>query len=167
MPLSRHRIQDTRKPPADGHGDLNNLRLPQARVLRALMPADPTEPPIEWPLLTRTYLCLRAGFKLTSGSITRVLNGIRPGNTTSGAPHPGLVERALVEEVVLDICGVEEVNYRITAAGIRAYEAYLARGGRLPEVKLAELCTNIRYAKVQGGELLLALVGGKAVADAS
>jgi hypothetical protein len=111
------------------------------------MPADQTEHPIAWPVLTRAKLCRQAGFKSTSGSITRVLNGIRPGNRTSGAPHPGLVERGLVEVVVLDIEGVREVNYRITLAGIRAYEAYLVRGGRLPEVKDAATCTNCRYQR--------------------
>ncbi len=169
MPVANRRpttIADVPPPSANGNGDLNNLRLQQARVLRALMPGDPTVPPIDRPLFTRANLCLRAGFKLTSGSITRALNGIRPGNRTSGAPHPGLVERGLVEVVPLDIDGLMEVNYSITAAGIRAYQAYFTHGGNLPPVKDAATCTNARYAEVQGGERVLALVGGKAVADA-
>ena len=84
MPVSPRKYPTMPLPPASGHGDLNNLRLQQARVLAVLVPTNPTDPPFEWPLLTRANLCLRAGFKLTSGSITRVLNGIRPGNRTSG-----------------------------------------------------------------------------------
>jgi hypothetical protein len=135
-------------PPANGDPDI--LRLQQARVLRVLMPDDPASYWTEWPVFTRAWLCRRAGFKITSGSITRVLNGIRPGNRTSGAPHPGLVERGLVEVVPLDIDGLVEVNYRITAAGIRAYQAYLAAGGTLPAVKDAALCTNGRYQRKEG-----------------
>jgi hypothetical protein len=184
MPVSRHHIHYTDPPAADGNGqspgngdepkvlplaegDLNNLRLQQARVLRVLMPTNPTDPPFEWPIFTRANLCLRAGFKLTSGSITRVLNGIRPGNRTSGAPHPGLVERGLVETITLDIEGVAETNYQITAAGIRAYQAYVAMlCGKLPEVKDAATCTNARYAKVQGGRGVLALVSDEGVQHA-
>ena len=70
MPVSRHRVHDTRKPPppANGHGDLAPLRLQQARVLAVLMPEYPSQPPFDWPLLTRTCLCLRLGSKFAQSA---------------------------------------------------------------------------------------------------
>jgi hypothetical protein len=124
------------------------LRVPQARVLRVLMPADPSDHWIEWPVLTRAQLAVRAGYTGTSGSITRVLNGIHECNRTSGDPHPGLLARGLIEEEPLDICGLIEMNYRITPAGIREYQAWVAAGGRLPAVKDAALCVNDRYLQM-------------------
>ena len=146
----------------------------QARVLAALMPKpeflDPDDS-FYWPAINRFELCLRAGFRMeldkpTSGSITRTMNGInlrqiiggkpRSGNWTevspgvwegssSGKPHPGLLERGLVESMVFDIEGVKELDYQITEAGIRAYQAYVAKHGPLPEVKDAATSTNRRY----------------------
>jgi hypothetical protein len=111
------------------------------------MPADLYMPyPDEWPLVTHKQLAVRAGYTGTSGSITRALNGIRKGNKTSGIPHPGLLELGLVEIEILDIEGVKERNYRITAAGIAAYRAYVAiHGEELPPVKDAALSVNNRY----------------------
>lgn len=124
------------------------LKLPQARVLKALMPRRPDQHPSEWPLLTRSQLCVRAGYSEISGSITRALNGIRPGNKTSGEPHPGVIERGLVETTELDIDGVMEVNYRITPLGVSVFQAYLSEyGDDLPPLREAALCTNQRYAK--------------------
>jgi hypothetical protein len=135
----------------------DRLRVPQARVLKALMPdkdvADRPEYKCDWPTYTRATLSVMAGYTGTSGSITRALNGIRAGNRTSGAPHPGLLERGLIEELVFDIDGVLEDNYRITFAGIAAYRAHLAaNGGKLPPVKDAAFCTNDRY--LQQGAVL-------------
>jgi hypothetical protein len=120
------------------------LRIPQARVLQALMPLYPEDPPSEWPLLTRSAMCIRSGYTTISGTVTRVLNGIRPGSS-SGDPHLGVLARKLVEEVVLDICGVSEVNYRITASGISAYQEFINSGGVIPPVKDTSLCINDRY----------------------
>jgi len=134
-------------PPANGNGH-DELRLQQARVLRVLMPDDPTWPVIEWPVVTRAQLCVRAGYSTAYGcssSINRALHGI-PAGSSSGPPHPGLLARGLVEEVVLYIEGRAEDNYRATAAGVRAYQAHVATsGGKLPEVKDAALCVNNRY----------------------
>jgi hypothetical protein len=139
MPISRRTREANQSPPADPVTTL------QARVLAVLMPDDLSDPTL-WPLVTRKYLDMRAGFTGKSGSTTRALNGIRPGNTTSGNPHPGLIERGLVEKVVLDIEGVDETNYRATAAGIAAYQAHIAKtGGKLPKVKDAIKNTNRRY----------------------
>ncbi len=118
-----------------------SLRTPQARVLAALMPDDPTEPVSEWPLVNRAQLSVRAGYTAISGSVTRVLNGI-PAGSSSGDPHPGLLVRGMVEEVALDVDGVREVNYRATPLGVRAYQSYLAARGGVPPLKDAGSCVN-------------------------
>jgi hypothetical protein len=123
--------------------------------LKALLPARPDAPQIDWPLFTRAGLAWKAGYTGTSGSITRVLNGLREGSS-SGKAHPGLIALGLVEEVRLDIVGLIEVNYRITAAGVAAYQQHVAaHGEELPPVKDAALCTDDRYltqAVAPGGE---------------
>ena len=120
------------------------LRTPQARVLAALVPDDPAAPLIDWPLVTRTQLGVRAGYTATSGTITRVLNGIRAGSS-SGDPHPGLLARGMVVEIVLDVEGASEMNYRATGLGVKAYHEYVAERGGMPVVKDAAICTNDRY----------------------
>lgn len=117
------------------------LRTPQARVLAAIQPDDPGDPAFEWPILTRARLAVRAGYTAISGTVTRALNGIRAGSS-SGDAHPGLLALGYIEEVVLDIEGVSEVNYRATTAGVRAYQLHLATVGQLPKVKDAVVCTN-------------------------
>jgi hypothetical protein len=118
------------------------LRLPQARILQALLPVAGATPS-----LSRAELCKKVGYTAISGTITRALNGIRAGGS-SGKPYPGLLERGLVEVVRVDLGGHVEVNYRITAAGVAAYQAHVAvTGGKLPEVKDRETCTNDRYRK--------------------
>ena len=157
MPVSRHRLHYTDPPaPANGNGH-DELRVPQARVLRVLMPADPSDHWIDWPVWTRTYLSLRRVQNWREAPANQRqsyprLNGIGPDNTTSGVPTLASWRCRLVEAITLYIEGRAETNYRITAAGIRAYQAYLARGGKLPPVKDATTCTNARYAEVQGGE---------------
>ena len=130
------------------------LRTPQARVLAALMPANPALPPFLWPCLTRAVLARRAGYTAISGSVTRALNGIQPGSSSDAAPngtpgkgHPGLLARGMIEEFILDIEGVKEVNYRATALGVQAYQTYIATHGELPELKDKEGCINDRYRK--------------------
>lgn len=120
------------------------LRTPQARILAALMPTDSTYPIFDWPLYTRAALGTAAGYTAISGSVTRALNGIRPGSS-SGDAHLGLIALGLVEEVVLDIDGVAETNYRTTAAGIVAYRAYISRIGELPAQRDKSSCINDRY----------------------
>ena len=122
-----------------------HLLLPQARVLKALLPDDDTSHWTEWPELTRAEVNKRAGFTPISGTTTRALNGIRKGSS-SGEPHPGLVDRGLVKCSTIELeVGVEQV-YRITAAGIRAIRAYLEEHGRMPNRKNKESCVNLRYA---------------------
>lgn len=125
----------------------DGLALPmvQARVLRCLYPKYPDDPPFEWPLYTRTVLGRRAGYTALSGSPTRALNGIRPGNRTSGEPHPGLIARGMVEIVTLDIMGTQEDSYRITHLGIRAMRQHLETHGELPPMKDSSLCVNRRF----------------------
>ena len=121
------------------------LKTPQARVLAVLMPDDPTTDPLtEWPLATRAVLALRAGFTAMSGTITRVMNGVREGSS-SGDAHPGMLALGYVKEVILDIEGVKEVNYQLTSLGFHVYQSYLAQVGRLPAVRDAAASTNKRY----------------------
>lgn len=109
------------------------LRVPQARLLAALIPADPTSYWTEWPFLNRAALAVQAGYTAISGSVTRALNGVREGSS-SGPPQLGLLALELVEEVELDLDGVKELNYRATPLGIRVYKEYITkRGGQLPK----------------------------------
>lgn len=123
-----------------------SIKTPQARVLAALAPVDPSYPVIDWPTVNRAQLGVRAGYTALSGSITRALNGIAAGSS-SGNAYPGLLARGMIEEVVLDIEGTSEVNYRATALGIRAYQAYIKANSKLPEVKDASLCANLHQGK--------------------
>ena len=118
------------------------LRVPQARVLHALMPADQRAPPFDWPLLCKAILGVRAGYTAISGSITRALNGIRPGSS-SGNTQLGLMALGFVEAEEVDVDGVVEACYRITEAGVSAFEAFFARnGGKLPPLKDAAVHVN-------------------------
>ena len=124
------------------------LRTPQARVLAALQPDDPTDSLWHWPTVTRAQLGIRAGYTAISGTVTRALNGIREGSS-SGDPHLGLLALGYVEEVILDIEGTKEVNYRATQAGVRAYKAYMSTNeGKLPQLRDATTCTNDRYKDI-------------------
>ena len=129
----------------------DKLRIPQVRILAALMPDRPSDPRTDWPLLTRAYLAVRAGYTPISGSVTRALNGIRPGSSSDargskpGQGHLGLIARGYVDDVPIDLDGLIEANYRITATGIVAYQSFIAEGGRIPPLKPAEVCINKRY----------------------
>lgn len=130
------------------------LRVPQARVLRALMPIQPGDPKYDWPTFPRPHLGVLAGYTAVSGTITRALNGIRPGSSSDKKPdgspgdgHPGLLALKLIEELVFDIDGLAEINYRITEAGIAAYTAYIAKHGALPELRDVAASINHRYKK--------------------
>lgn len=122
------------------------LRVPQARVLAALMPADPSDPAFDWPTLSRAILGVRAGYTAISGTITRALNGIQPGSS-SGSPYLGLLTLRYIEETVFDIDGVREMCYRATPAGQAAYQAYITAVGSLPRHRDKELCVNDRYRR--------------------
>lgn len=128
------------------HATKSTLRVPQARVLKALMPKeeDRAKHFAYWPTYNRVSLASRAGFIPTTGTINRVLNGI-PNGSSSGEPHPGLLERGLMKAESLETDSGFETVYRITAAGIREVEAYLADIGRLPKKRDKELCVNDRY----------------------
>lgn len=109
------------------------LKIPQVRVMRALAGGA---------VLTRAKLQERAGYTAASGTVTRVLNGLREGSS-SGAAHPGLLALGLVERVDLDVDGVTECGYALTAAG----EARLAalNGTPLPKHRDRWKSTNYRY----------------------
>jgi hypothetical protein len=118
-------------------------RIPHMRVLRALMPDKITAPSFTWPLLTRVGLSEATGYAPTSGTITRILHGMKKG-MGRGGPHAGLLGLGHVQEVLLNIDGVTEVSYRITIAGVHAYRTFVRSGGDLPDVKDAISCTNKR-----------------------
>lgn len=126
------------------------LLRPQARLLKTLAPPPEYDDPewqFEWATVTRAQLSVCAGFTAISGTTTRALNGV-PDNGSVNKPHLGLLGLGYVEEVILDICGRKEVNYRITATGIRAWRAYVAENGdNLPPVKSIYECLNNRYKK--------------------
>lgn len=123
--------------PKNWSGD---LRVPQARVLRALMPTDDSK---SSPVLTRVQLAKLAGYTPTSGTITRALRGIDAASS-SGTPHQGVLGLGLVEEVELD--GIKA--YRITPAGHNAVERL---AGDLPQMRDKTTYTNYRY--LLGGAL--------------
>lgn len=125
---------------------LVQLRTPQARVLQALMPIDLTEPPHEWPILRRGEMAVRAGYTAISGTITRVLNGIKAGSS-SGDPHQGLLELGYIDIIKIDVDGISEVYYRINPVGASVYINYTAINRQLPPLKDRTACTNIRYQK--------------------
>ena len=113
------------------------LKIPQARVLAVLAEGGAA--------LTRAKLSNAAGFSEVSGTVTRVLNGLREGSS-SGSAHLGLVGLGYVERLDLDIDGVTEVAYRITDSGQAALDRFAeANGGRLPKMKDAGRATNKRY----------------------
>ena len=86
----------------------HGLRIPQARVLRTLMPQSGSK---SLPVLTRVQLAKNAGFSPTSGTINRVLHGIRKGSS-SGHPHKGLLDLGLLETTERDIFGIVEKSLR-------------------------------------------------------
>lgn len=137
------------QPAVNGHAPTPtpvSLKVPQARVLRALMPTYPDDPQSEWPMLTRAMLGVRAGYTPISGSITRALSGIKATNKTSGEPHPGVIELGLVVVIELDVEGRKEDNYQITPEGVRAFQHFMeVGGGKLPPLRSREACINRRY----------------------
>lgn len=147
MPVAIDRSRTPFRDPPKRHPSQTLLRTPQARVLATLMPDDLADPVSEWPVWNRQMLSVKAGFSTLSGTVTRVLNGIRHANQKTGAPHPGILELGYAEEVVLEVEGTEEVNYRATAAGVVAFRAYEAQHGKLPPIKAASTCANIYQGK--------------------
>lgn len=127
----------------------HKLKVPQVRVLAALMPEDATWPQSEWPLITRTYLNEVCGYSQISTGVTRPMQGI-PSGSSSGKSYPGLIALKYVDEIVLDVDGVQEVNYRATLAGALAYLEWAATNNnskKLARVKDRESCINDRYKK--------------------
>lgn len=94
--------------------------------------------------MNRLTLCDRAGFSRESGSTTRALNGIARDGTKMGSKHLGAIAMGYVEEVVLDLDGVKEVNYRITELGAEVFLHYLEVAG-LPPIRRQSDCVNNRY----------------------
>jgi hypothetical protein len=105
-------------------GSGGNMRTPHAHILQVLFPERPQDHYIEWPLLTRAQLGIRVGYTAISGTITRALKGVHSAKTVN-EQHDGLLDLKYVVEVPIETDVGVEVNYRITAAGIAAYRAYL------------------------------------------
>ncbi len=145
MPLSRASMADsTRGVPTPVQPP---LRVPEARVLAALVPPDPAHPRFLWPLLTRAVLVQYAGFTPRSGVINQVLHGV--GRVTRDRPrtYPGLLARGLLEIVEVDVDGLREANYRVTLAGVSAYQQYVTAHGVPGQKRDIRTCTNKRYMK--------------------
>lgn len=122
------------------------VTVPQARVLRALMPRAAGARPA----FSRTTLVARAGFTPKSGVINQALHGVR--RVTKDRPKllPGLLGMGMVELVKIDVEGSVESSYQITDVGEAAYHAHVAARGELPPIKDAATSTNDRYRR--GGE---------------
>jgi hypothetical protein len=125
------------------------LRLPQARVLAVLVPPNPSDPPSEWASVPGKVIAYRLGTSEVSDYIRRAMRGLREGSP-SGTPHKGLLALGYATEYVLDIEGLDEIHYQITAAGIAAITEYL-KHNKLPPVRNASLCTNDRYREDKDG----------------
>ena len=121
---------------------MSDLKLPQARVLNALMACDDGANPV----LSRMQLAENAGFVPTSGTINGALHGIADGSST-GKPHMGLIDLGYVSRLPLDVDGAVEIHYQITSLGIEALEKYLSDGGKLPPVRDKAASVNRRYKK--------------------
>ena len=113
------------------------IKIPQARVLSVLMSGA---------ALTRAKISQRAGFTELSGTVTRVLNGLKEGSS-SGTAHLGIVALGLVERIELEVevGAALETVYRITAAGRDALAAFVAEHGEMPDMRSRAGSTNKRY----------------------
>ena len=118
---------------------LSKLRVPQVRVLSVL--AGNGE---NLPSLTRTKLQQRCGFSEKSGTITRVMNGVKEGSS-SGAARPGLIDLLLVRSYVLNVDGAEEVVYKATELGLAVLRAHGPEN--LPPLRGRDVSTNLRYTQ--------------------
>lgn len=111
---------------------MEKLRLPQIRALKALK---------EYGTLSRNGLSEKCGLSTLSGTITRVLHGLREGSS-SGPAHPGLLTLGLIRENVVELDNeITELWYDITPKGLAA----LAEAGDVPEPRSRESSTNKRY----------------------
>ena len=123
------------------------LRIPQARLLVALMPAHLDDPTNEWPSMTTYWLAVATKTSPKSDYIRRALRGL-PEGSSSGDAHDGLLTFGYVVGVELNIDGVVETHYRITPLGVRALQNYLA-ANKLPPLKDRETSINHRYKKLE------------------
>lgn len=122
----------------------HKLNVPQVRVLVALLPDDGSnEPPLG--TMPRALLAESAGFVPTSGTMSKVLNGIQNPNSSTGKKHDGLLQFKYIEKVMVDLDGIAVDSYRITREGIAAARSWLSQN-TLPEKRDETLSTNKRYA---------------------
>lgn len=148
MPVSVRSAQDPfRSQPHPEESTSTPLRVPQARVLQALMPADPDTYWTEWPSIDAHYLALALGTSTKSDLVRRALRGLPPGSS-SGDAHDGLLAKGYAEAILLDVDGVRETQYRITHAGILALREYLKRH-QIPKMRSTASCVNKRYKKME------------------
>ena len=124
---------------------IHKLNVPQVRVLVALLPED-DEPPLG--TMPRAVLAAAAGFVPTSGTMSKVLNGIQNPNSSTGKQHDGLMQFKYIEKVMVDLDGIAVDSYRITRSGIEAVHSWL-KENTLPEKRDEVLSTNKRYAAAE------------------
>ena len=116
--------------------DTVKLKVPQARVLQALSSGA---------CLTRPRIAQRAGFTELSGTVTRVINGLREGSS-SGTSHLGILALGLVEREELEVdVGLTETVYRITELGREVLAAWVEENGGMPILRSRTGSTNRRY----------------------
>ena len=115
------------------------LKLPQARVLAVLVPDVGDDPPLG--TVPRAALAEAAGFIPTSGTMSKVLNGIQNPESSTGKQQDGLLQYGYIERVTIDLDGMTTDAYRITRSGIRAIRLWLA-SNELPAKRDEALCTN-------------------------
>lgn len=119
------------------------LKIPQVRVLRCFTSGRP--------LLNRAKIAERAGFSELSGTVTRVLNGLREGSS-SGAAHPGLLTLGYIERIDLEVEeGVTETCYRITDAGVRALAAW-EKENRDEQINVRDKASSINHRYKRGSD---------------
>lgn len=129
-------------PPVPTRPTKSRLTLPQVRILKAL--ADRPE----GTGLMRSSIAKIAG---VSESMTGNLGPISNEKsvldaTTKRYGRTSLLALGYVTCEKLDIDGLTEYHYVITAAGIKELEWYLALNPCLPKKRDKELCINDRYS---------------------
>ena len=120
----------------------SQLKVPQVRVLVALMPDEGDEPPPG--TISRRNLAIAAGPIPTSGTMSKVLNGIQNPESSTGKQCDGLFQYGYIERVDVDLDGQVVDSYRITRAGLAAVREWLANN-TLPPKRDEKMSTNRRY----------------------
>lgn len=113
----------------------NKIPTPHLRVLKALSKDND---------LPRSKLNGKAGFSDGSGTLNVALNGRKKNDYGNGIK--GLLDLGYVSRKEVDVDGVTDSIYHLTAAGAKALERYLAEHSKLPSIRDKSACVNTRYS---------------------